>query len=49
MKYLKALYFLARVVVCGAVILGGARLAGTLCAATSPPSGSRSNRPAYES
>lgn len=36
MKYIKAAYFLAQVVVCGAVILGGARLAGALCAATMP-------------
>lgn len=36
MKYLKALYFLAQVAVCAAVILGGARLAGALCAATMP-------------
>ena len=36
MKYIKTLYFLARVVVCGAVILGCVWLAGTLCAATMP-------------
>jgi hypothetical protein len=36
MKYLKALYFLAQVVVCTAVILGGVRLAGALCTATMP-------------
>lgn len=36
MKYIKAAYFLARVVVCGAVILGCIWLAGTLCTATMP-------------
>jgi len=36
MKYIKTLYFLAQVVVCTAVILGGVRLIGALCTATMP-------------
>lgn len=36
MKYIRTLFFLAQVVTCAAVILGGARLAGMLCSATMP-------------
>ena len=35
-KYINALLFFAQVAVCAAVILGGVRLIGALCAATMP-------------